>query len=88
MDKRVEFAKAVTISNKSHHEKSMDTAAIQETNRQIEHIMQKRSYARRTRQTTMQQALSEEHDVLMRAALRNAKQYAEAEAATQDFVLG
>lgn len=85
MDKRVEFAKAVTISNKSHHEKSMDTAAIQETNRQIEHIS---SYARRTRQTTMQQALSEEHDVLMRAALRNAKQYAEAEAATKDFVLG
>lgn len=88
MDKRVEFAKAVTISNKSHHEKSMDTAAIQETNRQIEHIMQKRSYARRTRQTTMQQALSEEHDVLMQAALRNAKQYAGAEAATKDFVLG
>lgn len=88
MDKRVEFAKAVTISNKSHHEKSMDTAAIQETNRQIEHIMQKRSYARRTRQTTMQQALSEKHDVLMQAALRNAKQYAEAEAATKDFVLG
>lgn len=88
MDKRVEFAKAVTISNKSHHEKSMDTAVIQETNRQIEHIMQKRSYARRTRQTTMQQALSEEHDVLMRAALRNAKQYDEAEAATKDFVLG
>lgn len=88
MDKRVEFAKAVTISNKSHHEKNMDTAAIQETNRQIEHIMQKRSYARRTRQTTMQQALSEEHDVLMRAALRNAKKYAEAEAATKDFVLG
>lgn len=88
MDKRVEFAKAVTISNKSHHEKSMDTAAIQETNRQIEHIMQKRSYARRTRQTTMQQALSEEHDVLMRAALRNAKQYADAEAATKDFALG
>lgn len=85
MDKRVEFAKAVTISNKSHHEKSMDTAAIQETNRQIEHIMQKRSYARRT---TMQQALSEEHDVLMQAALRNAKQYADAEAATKDFVLG
>lgn len=85
MDKRVEFAKAVTISNKSHHEKSMDTAAIQETNRQIEHIMQKRSYAR---QTTMQQALSEEHDVLMQAALRNAKQYADAEAATKDFVLG
>lgn len=88
MDKRVEFAKAVTISNKSHHEKSMDTAAIQETNRQIEHIMQKRSYARRTRQTTMQQTLSEEHDVLMRAALRNAKQYADAEAATKDFALG
>lgn len=88
MDKRVEFAKAVTISNKSHHEKSMDTAAIQETNRQIEHIMQKRSYARRTRQTTMQQALSEEHDVLMQAALRNAKQYADAETATKDFVLG
>lgn len=88
MDKRVEFAKAVTISNKSHHEKNMDTAAIQETNRQIEHIMQKRSYARRTRQTTMQQALSEEHDVLMRATLRNAKQYAEAEAATKDFVFG
>ena len=88
MDKRVEFAKAVTISNKSHHEKSMDTAAIQETNRQIEHIMQKRSYARRTRQPTMQQALSEEHDVLMQAALRNAKQYADAEAATKDFVLG
>ncbi len=69
MDKRVEFAKAVTISNKSHHEKNMDTAAIQETNRQIEHIMQKRSYARRTRQTTMQQALSEEHDVLIASAV-------------------
>lgn len=88
MDKRVEFAKAVTISNKSHHEKSMDTAAIQKTNRQIERVLQKRSYARRTRQTTMQQALSEEHDVLMQAALRNAKQYAETEAATKDFVLG
>lgn len=50
--------------------------------------MQKRNYARRTRQTTMQQALSEEHDVLMWAALRNAKQYADAEAATKDFVLG
>lgn len=88
MDKRVEFAKAVTISNKSPHKEDMNTAEIQETNRQIEHIMQKRSYARRTRQTTMQQALSEEHDVPMRAALRNAKQYAEAEAATKDFVLG
>lgn len=88
MDKRVEFAKAVTISNKSPHKEDMNTAEIQETNRQIERILQKRSYARRTRQTTMQQALSEEHDVPMRAALRNAKQYAEAEAATKDFVLG
>lgn len=33
MDKRVEFAKAVTISNKSHHEKSMDTF----TNNEAEH---------------------------------------------------
>lgn len=88
MDKRVEFAKAVTISNKSPHKEDMNTAEIQETNRQIERILQKRSYARRTRQTTMQQALSEEHDALMRAALRNAKQYADAEAATKDFVLG
>lgn len=88
MDKRVEFAKAVTISNKSPHKEDMNTAEIQETNRQIERILQKRSYARRTRQTTMQQALSEEHDVLMRAALRNAKQYAKAEAATKGFVLG
>lgn len=88
MDKRVEFAKAVTISNKSPHKEDMNTAEIQETNRQIERILQKRSYARRTRQTTMQQALSEEHDVLMQAALRNAKQYADAEAATKDFVLG
>lgn len=88
MDKRVEFAKAVTISNKSHHEKNMDTAAIQETNRQIERVLQKRSYAYRTRQTSMQQVLDEEHEVLMQAARRNAKQYAEAEAATKDFVLG
>lgn len=88
MDKRVEFAKAVTISNKSPHKEDMNTAEIQEANRQIERILQKRSYARRTRQTTMQQALSEEHDVLMQAALRNAKQYADAEAATKDFVLG
>lgn len=88
MDKRVEFAKAVTISNKSHHEKSMDTAAIQETNRQIERVLQKRSYAHRTRQTSMQRVLDEEHEVLMQAARRNAKQYAEAEAATKDFVLG
>lgn len=88
MDKRVEFAKAVTISNKSPHKEDMNTAEIQEANRQIERILQKRSYARRTRQTTMQQALSEEHDALMRAALRNAKQYADAEAATKDFVLG
>ena len=56
MDKRVEFAKAVTISNKNHHEKSMDTAAIQETNRQIEHIMQKRSYARRYRKARNQES--------------------------------
>lgn len=88
MDKRVEFAKAVTISNKSHHEKSMDTAAIQKTNRQIERVLQKRSYAHRTRQTSMHRVLDEEHEVLMQAARRNAKQYAEAEAATKDFVLG
>lgn len=69
MDKRVEFAKAVTISNKSPHKEDMNTAEIQEANRQIERILQKRSYARRTRQTTMQQALSEEHDVLIASAV-------------------
>lgn len=88
MDKRVEFAKAVTISNKSHHEKGLDTSAIQEVNRQIENILLKRSYAHRTQQTSMQQTLREGHEVLMQAARRNAKQYAEAEAATKDFVLG
>lgn len=88
MDKRVEFAKAVTISNKSPHKEDMNTAEIQEANRQIERILQKRSYAHRTRQTSMQRVLDEEHEVLMQAARRNAKQYAEAEAATKDFVLG
>lgn len=88
MDKRVEFAKAVTISNKSPHKEDMNTAEIQEANRQIERILQKRSYANRTRQTSMQRVLDEEHEVLMQAARRNAKQYAEAEAATKDFVLG
>lgn len=88
MDKRVEFAKAVTISNKSPHKEDMNTAEIQETNRQIERILQKRSYAHRTRQTSMQRALDEEHEVLMQAARRNAKQYAKVEAATKGFVLG
>lgn len=88
MDKRVEFAKAVTISNKSPHKEDMNTAEIQETNRQIEHVLQKRSYAHRARQTSMQRVLDEEHEVLMQAARRNAKQYAEAEAATKGFVLG
>lgn len=88
MDKKVEFAKAVTISNKSPHNEDMNTAEIQETNRQIERVLQKRSYAYRTRQTSMQRVLNEEHEVLMQAARRNAKQYAEAEAATKDFVLG
>lgn len=88
MDKREVFAKAVTISNKSPHKEDMNTAEIQETNRQIERILQKRSYAHRTRQTSMQRILDEEHEVLMQAARRNAKQYAEAEAATKDFVLG
>lgn len=88
MDKRVEFAKAVTISNKSPHKEDMNTAEIQETNRQIECVLQKRSYAHRTRQTSMQRVLDEEHEVLMQAARRNAKQYAEAEAATKGFVLG
>lgn len=88
MDKRVEFAKAVTISNKSPHKEDMNTAEIQETNRQIERVLQKRSYTHRTRQTSMQRVLDEEHEVLMQAARRNAKQYAEAEAATKDFVLG
>lgn len=88
MDKRVEFAKTVTISNKSPHKEDMNTAEIQETNRQIERVLQKRSYAHRARQTSMQRVLDEEHEALMQAARRNAKQYAEAEAATKGFVLG
>lgn len=93
---KIEFAKDLVASNisKANKEESSslnsdDVSMIKETNHTIRQIERKRAVkaARRIQQTSMQTILSAEHDVLLRAAKRNAEQYADSELDVKDKLL-
>lgn len=93
---KIEFAKDLVASNISKANKEEcsslnndDVSTIKETNHTIRQIERKRAVkaARRIQQTSMQTILSAEHDVLLRAAKRNAEQYADLELAVKDKLL-
>ena len=93
---KIEFAKDLVASNisKANKEESSslnndDVSTIKETNHTIRQIERKRvaKAARRIQQTSMQTILSAEQDVLLRAAKRNAEQYADSELAVKDKLL-
>lgn len=92
----IEFAKNLVASNisKANKEESSspnndDVSTIKETNHTIRQIERKRAVkaARRIQQTSMRTILSAEHDVLLRAAKRNAEQYADSELDVKDKLL-
>ena len=66
-----------------------DVSTIKETNHTIRQIERKRAAkaAHRIQQTSMQAILSAEQDVLIRAAKRNAEQYANSELDVKDKLL-
>lgn len=93
---KIEFAKDLVASNisKANKEESSslnndDVSTIKETNHTIRQIERKRAVkaARRIQQTSMQAILSAEQDVLLRAAKRNAEQYANSELDVKDKLL-
>lgn len=93
---KIEFAKDLVASNisKANKEESSslnndDVSTIKETNHTIRQIEKKRAVkaARRIQQTSMQAILSAEQDVLLRAAKRNAEQYADSELTVKDKLL-
>lgn len=93
---KIEFAKDLVASNisKANKEESSssnndDVSTIKETNHTIRQIERKQAVkaARRIQQTSMQTILSAEHDVLLRAAKRNAEQYADSELDVKDKLL-
>lgn len=93
---KIEFAKDLVASNisKANKEESSssnndDVSTIKETNHTIRQIERKRAVkaARRIQQTSMQAILSAEQDVLLRAAKRNAEQYADSALAVKDKLL-
>lgn len=93
---KIEFAKDLVASNISKANKKEnspsnkdDISKIKETNHTIRQIERKRAVkaARRIQQTSMQAILSAEQDVLIRAAKRSAKQYANSELAVKDKLL-
>lgn len=93
---KIEFAKDLVASNisKASKEESSslnnnDVSTIKETNHTIRQIERKRAVkaARRIQQTSMQAILSAEQDVLLRAAKRNAEQYANSELDVKDKLL-
>lgn len=93
---KIEFAKDLVASNisKANKEESSslnndDVSTIKETNHTIQQIEKKRAVkaARRIQQTSMQAILSAEQDVLLRAAKRNAEQYANSELDVKDKLL-
>ena len=93
---KIEFAKDLVASNisKANKEESSssnsdDVSTIKETNHTIRQIERKRAVkaARRIQHTSMQAILSAEQDVLLRAAKRNAEQYADSELAVKDKLL-
>lgn len=92
----IEFAKNLVASNisKANKEESSssnndDVSTIKETNHMIRQIERKRAVkaARRIQQTSMRAILSAEQDVLLRAAKRNAEQYADSELDVKDKLL-
>lgn len=93
---KIKFAKDLVTSNisKANKEESSssnndDVSTIKETNHTIRQIERKRAVkaARRIQQTSMQAILSAEQDVLLRAAKRNAEQYANSELDVKDKLL-
>lgn len=93
---KIEFAKDLVASNisKANKEESSssnddDVSTIKETNHMIRQIERKRAVkaARRIQQTSMRAILSAEQDVLLRAAKRNAEQYADSELDVKDKLL-
>lgn len=93
---KIEFAKDLVASNisKANKEESSssnndDVSTIKETNHTIRQIERKQAVkaAHRIQQTSMQTILSAEHDVLLRAAKRNAEQYADSELDVKDKLL-
>lgn len=93
---KIEFAKDLVASNISKANKEGsgssnddDVSMIKGTNHTIRQIERKRAVkaAYRIQQTSMQTILSAEHDVLLRAAKRNAEQYADSEFAVKDKLL-
>lgn len=93
---KIEFAKDLVASNisKANKEESSssnndDVSTIKETNHTIRQIERKRAVkaARRIQQTSMQAILSAEQDVLLRAAKRNAEQYANSELDVKDKLM-
>lgn len=93
---KIEFAKDLVASNiskankeESNSSNSDDVSMIKETNHTIRQIEKKRAVkaARCIQQTSMQAILSAEQDVLLRAAKRNAEQYADSELAVKDKLL-
>lgn len=93
---KIKFAKDLVASNisKANEEESSssnndDVSTIKETNHTIRQIERKRAAkaAHRIQQTSMQAILSAEQDVLIRAAKRSAKQYADSELAVKDKLL-
>lgn len=93
---KIEFAKDLVASNISKANKKEnspsnkdDISKIKETNHTIRQIERKQAVkaARRIQQTSMQTILSAEQDVLLRAAKRNAEQYANSELDVKDKLL-
>ena len=83
---KIEFAKDLVASNirktnekiNNSFDSNEDISEIKESNHTIRQIEKKRAVkaARRIQQTSMQAILSAEQDVLLRAAKRNAEQFA------------
>lgn len=94
---KIEFAKDLVASNirktnekiNNSFDSNEDISEIKESNHTIRQIERKRAVkaARRIQQTSMQAILSAEQDVLLRAAKRNAEQYADSELAVKDKLL-
>lgn len=93
---KIKFAKDLVASNISKANKKEnspsnkdDISKIKETNQAIRQIERKRAakVAHLIQQTSMQAILAAEQDMLLRAAKRNAEQYADSELAVKDKLL-
>lgn len=93
---KIKFAKDLVASNiskankkENSHSNKDDISKIKETNQAIRQIERKRAakVAHLIQQTSMQAILAAEQDMLLRAAKRNAEQYADSELAVKDKLL-